>query len=562
MALKHFIFIILVVISLNFVSGSNKGLICSCNQDICARTNNSCVVQTDHGLCVFRLARGIKQEEKRFLTCENEPHGVPPERYFSCQDPPPSSLYVSLCCTDSDYCNGVKWKDVHLDPLEPQETPPDYRVGGPESGISIAGVAALVAGPICLICISVTIYLLLRQSPGCRDDGHGQMLDIGSKDKLITSPQLSDLVVDPTTSGSGSGLPLLVQRTIARQIVIQDCIGKGRYGEVYKGKWRGESVAVKIFSSREERSWFREAEIYQTVMLRHENILGFIAADNKDNGTWTQLILVSDYHENGSLFDYLNAHSIDVPGMLRMALSISTGLAHLHMEIMGMQGKPAIAHRDIKSKNILVKRNGQCAIADLGLAVRHDSVTDTVDIFPNNRIGTKRYMAPEVLDDTINMNHFDSFKRADVYSFGLVLWETGRRCSVFGIHEEFCLPYHPWVPMDPPIEEMRRIVCVEKRRPPIPNRWNSHKIMESYAKVIKECWYQNGAARLTALRIKKTLAGLMGPSEPEVLLPPANMQNTCDPSQSGDDLKGRLPPSAIIPTSHPPVGPNPYPILS
>lgn len=40
-------------------------------------------------------------------------------------------------------------------------------------------------------------------------------------------------------------------------------------------------MAVKIFSSREERSWFREAEIYQTIMLRHENILGFIAADNK-----------------------------------------------------------------------------------------------------------------------------------------------------------------------------------------------------------------------------------------------------------------------------------------
>lgn len=38
---------------------------------------------------------------------------------------------------------------------------------------------------------------------------------------------------------------------------------------------------MKIFSSREERSWFREAEIYQTIMLRHENILGFIAADNK-----------------------------------------------------------------------------------------------------------------------------------------------------------------------------------------------------------------------------------------------------------------------------------------
>lgn len=87
--------------------------------------------------------------------------------------------------------------------------------------------------------------------------------------------QCVKLFVDST------GLPLLVQRTIARQIQLVEIIGKGRYGEVWRGRWRAENVAVKIFSSREERSWIREAEIYQTVMLRHENILGFIAADNK-----------------------------------------------------------------------------------------------------------------------------------------------------------------------------------------------------------------------------------------------------------------------------------------
>ncbi|KAL1137941.1 hypothetical protein AAG570_009636 [Ranatra chinensis] len=134
----------------------------------------------------------------------------------------------------------------------------------------------------------------------------------------------------------------------------------------------------------------RGTEIYQTVMLRHDNILGFIAADNKDNGTWTQLWLITDYHENGSLFDFLNRCTVDVPGMIRMALSIATGLAHLHMEIVGTQGKPAIAHRDLKSKNILVKANGTCAIGDLGLAVRHDVATDTVDIPLNNRVGAKR----------------------------------------------------------------------------------------------------------------------------------------------------------------------------
>lgn len=51
-------------------------------------------------------------------------------------------------------------------------------------------------------------------------------------------------------------------------------IGKGRYGEVWMGKWRGEKVAVKVFFTTDEASWSRETEIYQTVLMRHENILG------------------------------------------------------------------------------------------------------------------------------------------------------------------------------------------------------------------------------------------------------------------------------------------------
>lgn len=65
------------------------------------------------------------------------------------------------------------------------------------------------------------------------------------------------------TSGSGSGLPLLVQRTLAKQISLVECIGKGRYGEVWRGVWHGENVAVKIFFSRDEASWSRETEIYR-----------------------------------------------------------------------------------------------------------------------------------------------------------------------------------------------------------------------------------------------------------------------------------------------------------
>ena len=48
------------------------------------------------------------------------------------------------------------------------------------------------------------------------------------------------------------------------------------------------------------------------------------------------------------------------------------------------------------------------------------------------------------------------------------------------------------------------MVCLDKQRPIIPSRWHTCNV----AKVMKECWYPNPAARLTALRIKKTLANI------------------------------------------------------
>lgn len=60
------------------------------------------------------------------------------------------------------------------------------------------------------------------------------------------------------------------------------------------------------------------------------------------------------------------------------------------------------------------------------------SETNEVDLASNTRCGTRRYMAPEVLDETLNKKHFDSYKQADMYSFGLVLWEIARRCVIGG----------------------------------------------------------------------------------------------------------------------------------
>ena len=115
--------------------------------------------------------------------------------------------------------------------------------------------------------------------------------------------------------------------------------GKGRYGEVWKGRWNGDFVAVKIFFSRDEDSWRRETKIYTTVLLRHENILGYIGSDCTSANSCTQLWLVTHFYANGSLYDYLNScnSGLTSTDAFKILLSSMNGIVHIHTEIFGTQ---------------------------------------------------------------------------------------------------------------------------------------------------------------------------------------------------------------------------------
>ena len=109
-----------------------------------------------------------------------------------------------------------------------------------------------------------------------------------------------------------------------------------------------------------------------------------------------------------------------------------------------------------------------------------------VDIPFNNKVGTKRYMAPELLDGSINESMFDCWKRADVYSLGLVYWELARRCSMRDtdpdqVHQ---MPYFDNVNSDPSIEEMKVVVCDQKVRPHLPEVWETFEVTVKLCKVI------------------------------------------------------------------------------
>lgn len=76
----------------------------------------------------------------------------------------------------------------------------------------------------------------------------------------------------------------------------------------------------------------------------------------------------------------------------------------------------------------------------------------------------------------INMQCFESLRRADMYAVGLVLWEICRRTLSNGIAEEYKPPFHDQVPSDPSFEDMRKVVCIDQQRPALPNRWASDMV--------------------------------------------------------------------------------------
>ena len=105
--------------------------------------------------------------------------------------------------------------------------------------------------------------------------------------------------------------------------------------------------------------------------------------------------------------------------------------------------KPAIAHRDFKSKNVLIRSDMTACIADFGIALIFEPGKSCGDT--HGQVGTRRYMAPEVLEGAINFSR-DAFLRIDMYACGLVLWELASRCtsvlsSTYGHLTIFLLPF-------------------------------------------------------------------------------------------------------------------------
>jgi len=283
-----------------------------------------------------------------------------------------------------------------------------------------------------------------------------------------------------------------------RPVQLLEIKARGRFGAVWKGQLAKDMVAVKIFPLQDKQSWFAEQEIYNLPQMNHDNILKFMGVDKRGENLQVEFWLVTSFHEHGSLCDFLKNNILSWDDMVKISLTMARGLAHLHGEVPSNKGsgiKPAIAHRDFKSKNVLIRSDMTACIGDFGLALQfrpNEVVGDT-----HGQVGTRRYMAPEVLEGAINFSR-DAFLRIDMYACGLVLWEIATRCTVVETPTDYKLPFEAEASPHPSLEEISDLVVTRKVRPEFRKAWRNHPALSILCETIEECWDHDAEARLSS----------------------------------------------------------------
>lgn len=312
-------------------------------------------------------------------------------------------------------------------------------------------------------------------------------------------------------------------------------VGKGRYGTVWRGLINEEPVAVKIFPAHHKNYFLNERDLYCLPMMSNPSLLTYYGCDERSTMEGVpEYLLVLSLASGGCLQDYLKDNVLSWDVYCLMAQSIVHGIAHLHTDVRkGDLVKPCICHRDINSRNILVKSDLTCCICDLGFAVKtwgpryeHNGEQQLAETRSINEVGTLRYMSPEILEGAVNLRDCESaLKQIDIYALGLVLWELSTRCSDFYPANyqipEYSAPYEKELPTHPTFEQMQVMVCRHKARPTFPLGWGC--ISSQASKLAKEtcedCWDHDAEARLTALCVEERFVEL-------ALMKPSRLQNT------------------------------------
>ncbi len=226
---------------------------------------------------------------------------------------------------------------------------------------------------------------------------------------LIQQEKLTQYQAELLCRGRAGGLVL-------GNYIVLDKIGQGGMGTVFKARHRrmNRIVALKVLPS--SLSNIPEAiarfarEVEAAAKLQHPHIAAAYDADEAEGVHF----LVMEHVDGPNLAAYVREKgALPVAAAVRLVAQAAKGLAVAHAQ--------GIVHRDIKPSNLMVNRQGQLKMLDLGLAQMRDSASEvdlTTDVTQTGRtMGTVDYMAPEQARDAKTVD-----ARADIYSLGCTLY--------------------------------------------------------------------------------------------------------------------------------------------
>lgn len=149
-------------------------------------------------------------------------------------------------------------------------------------------------------------------------------------------------------------------------------IGQGKYGTVWKGMINEQPVAVKIFPVQHKQYFLNEKDIYLVNLMDTSNFLEYYGCDERRTlDDSIEYLLVLSLAPFGCLQDWLRENTTSFSVFIGMAKSVARGLSHMHTELVrGDLKKPCVCHRDLNSRNILVKADLTCCVADFGFALK------------------------------------------------------------------------------------------------------------------------------------------------------------------------------------------------
>ena len=184
-------------------------------------------------------------------------------------------------------------------------------------------------------------------------------------------------------------------------------------GAVYKARQTGidRVVAIKILPEEFGNDvtfalrFTREARTL--ARLNHPNIVALYEFGSVGDTYY----FLMEYVEGSTLRDVVNAAELTPEHALAIVPHLCEALQYAHDQ--------SVVHRDVKPENILISVDGAVKIADFGLSRLLGSDHQQHTLTATHQVmGTPRYMAPEQLEATHNVDH-----RADIYSLGVVIYE-------------------------------------------------------------------------------------------------------------------------------------------